>query len=61
MRKKIEELIPLDPDSDNDGIEDGDEVDNGTDPLDPDTDDDGIQDGEDDFPNDPDKDQRHRR
>lgn len=37
---------PNDPDSDDDGLSDGDEVDiHGTDPLDPDTDDDGLGDG----------------
>ena len=43
---------PNDPDSDNDGIDDGDEVGNDaflnpgdTDPLDADTDDDGVSDG----------------
>jgi len=37
---------PLDPDSDDDGLSDGDEVGLGTDPLDTDTDDDGLDDGE---------------
>ncbi|MEX0863255.1 MAG: hypothetical protein WD269_00095, partial [Acidimicrobiia bacterium] len=37
---------PLDPDTDDDGLSDGDEVNvHGTDPLDPDTDDDGLNDG----------------
>ncbi len=49
-----------DPDSDDDGIDDGDEVENGTDPLDPDSDDDGLDDGEEDDlgtdPNDSDSD-----
>jgi hypothetical protein len=41
----------LDPDTDNDGLTDGEEVnDTGTDPLDADTDDDGVIDGEDRFP-----------
>ena len=47
--KEEEELgtDPNDPDSDNDGLEDGVEVDDEqTDPLDPDTDDDGLRDGE---------------
>ncbi|WP_376768505.1 hypothetical protein, partial [Nocardioides pelophilus] len=61
---------PLDPDTDNDGINDGDEVDGTTntdygnaptDPLDPDSDDDGLTDGEETGthntdPNDPDTD-----
>jgi hypothetical protein len=37
---------PLDPDSDDDGRNDGEEVLAGTDPLDPDSDDDGWNDGE---------------
>jgi len=38
---------PLDPDTDNDGLSDGEEVIViGTDPLDPDTDDDGLSDGD---------------
>ena len=38
---------PLDPDTDDDGLNDGDEVNtHGTDPLDPDTDDDGLSDGD---------------
>jgi hypothetical protein len=36
----------LDPDSDNCGLGDGDEVREGTDPLDPDSDDDGLSDGD---------------
>ena len=37
---------PLDPDTDDDGLLDGEEVDPfATDPLDPDTDDDGLLDG----------------
>jgi len=36
---------PLDPDTDDDGIDDGAESAAGTDPLDPDTDDDGVSDG----------------
>ncbi|MFH1429962.1 MAG: hypothetical protein ABIG71_00385 [Candidatus Uhrbacteria bacterium] len=43
-------------DSDNDGVTDDDEVDNGTDPNDPDTDDDGLNDGNDPNPTDPDTD-----
>jgi hypothetical protein len=39
-----------DADSDDDGMDDGDEVASGCDPLDPDSDDDGTQDGEDDSP-----------
>ena len=35
-----------DPDSDDDGVDDGDEIADGTDPLDPDSDDDGLDDGE---------------
>ena len=46
----------MDPDSDDDGSSDGQEVLDGTDPLDPDTDDDGILDGLDDFPLDPNQD-----
>ncbi|MBP5226285.1 MAG: hypothetical protein J6336_02765, partial [Kiritimatiellae bacterium] len=37
---------PADPDSDGDGLEDGEELALGTDPLDPDTDGDGLEDGE---------------
>ena len=37
---------PNDPDSDDDGLSDGDEVDLGTDPNNPDTDGDGISDGD---------------
>lgn len=38
---------PDDPDSDDDGLQDGEEVDtHGTDPLDPDSDDDGLSDGD---------------
>lgn len=37
---------PLDPDTDDDGLDDGDEIDRGTDPLDADSDDDGLLDGE---------------
>ncbi|MGH1434483.1 MAG: hypothetical protein ACRBG0_08495, partial [Lewinella sp.] len=37
---------PNDPDSDDDGLDDGEEATNGTDPMDPDTDDDGLTDGE---------------
>jgi hypothetical protein len=37
---------PRDYDTDDDGVADGDEVDNGTDPLDPDTDGDGYGDGD---------------
>ena len=33
-------------DSDEDGVDDGEEIEDGTDPLDPDTDDDGMNDGE---------------
>ena len=40
----IDETDPLDPDSDDDGIKDGDET--GSDPLDPDTDKDGVTDGQ---------------
>jgi hypothetical protein len=43
--------LPHDSDSDNDGIDDGDEVEDGceaTDPTDADTDDDGIEDGQED-------------
>ena len=36
---------PLDPDSDDDGLEDGDEVD-GTDPMNPDSDGGGVNDGD---------------
>jgi hypothetical protein len=39
-----------DPDDDNDGISDVDEVANGTDPLDADSDNDGVDDGEDNCP-----------
>ena len=39
-------LDPLDPDSDDDGLEDGEEIAGGTDPLDPDSDDDGVDDGD---------------
>ena len=41
---------PLNEDSDNDGLIDGDEIAKGCDPLDPDTDNDGVLDGTDDFP-----------
>ena len=41
---------PLDPDSDDDGLSDGEENTLGTDPNNPDTDGDGIPDNEDDFP-----------
>ena len=43
-----EDGIPniLDWDSDNDGVPDGDEIENGSDPADPDTDDDGLWDGD---------------
>ena len=47
---------PTDEDTDDDGLQDGEEVDeHGTDPLDEDTDDDGLQDGEevDDYGTDP--------
>ena len=43
---RIEEIYVADLDSDDDGIEDVDENEGGTDPLDPDTDDDGLDDGE---------------
>jgi hypothetical protein len=39
---------PRDDDSDDDQVEDGQEIDDGTDPLDDDTDDDGLSDGEED-------------
>lgn len=43
-----------DYDTDDDGVPDGDELENGTDPTDPDTDDDGLDDGsEDDWGTDP--------
>jgi hypothetical protein len=41
-------LNPLDPDTDNDGISDGDEVAIGTDPTNPDSDGDGLIDGDED-------------
>jgi len=44
-----------DPDDDNDGVDDDDEIVDGTDPNDPDSDDDGCIDGEDDFPLNPDE------
>jgi DNA-binding beta-propeller fold protein YncE len=37
---------PHDPDTDDDGLDDGEEVERDTDPHDPDTDDDGLEDGE---------------
>lgn len=43
-----------DPDDDNDGLFDGDEILSGTDPYDPDTDDDGVLDGQDVCPTVPD-------
>ena len=43
----------MNPDTDGDGSNDGEEVKRGTDPLNPDIDGDGILDGEDDFPLDP--------
>ena len=46
---------PLDPDSDDDGLNDGDEANEGTDPNNPDTDGDGTP-VEDDFPLDPNED-----
>ena len=51
---------PLDPDTDGDGSDDGEEGERGTDPLDPDTDGDGTPDGVDDFPLDPRRRHRHR-
>ncbi|WP_342447617.1 thrombospondin type 3 repeat-containing protein, partial [Paenibacillus etheri] len=45
----------LDPDDDNDGLSDEQELINGTDPKHPDTDGDGIKDKEDPFPLDPTK------
>ena len=41
-------MNPLDPDTDNDGISDGDEVDAGTNPIDDDSDGDGLTDGDED-------------
>ena len=41
---------PLDPDTDDDGLVDGEEVIVGSDPFNPDTDGDGIPDGEDEDP-----------
>ena len=43
-------LDACDPDDDNDGLSDEDELVIGTDPLDPDTDDDGVKDGDDNCP-----------
>lgn len=44
--KRILGTSAKDPDSDDDGLDDGDELAMGTDPLDPDSDDDGLEDGE---------------
>jgi heat shock protein beta len=44
--KKVLGTSHRDPDSDDDGIDDGDELENGTDPLDADSDDDSINDGD---------------
>lgn len=48
--KKLLGTNPLDNDSDDDGLADGDEVATGTDPLDDDSDDDGTKDGADSDP-----------
>ena len=39
-------------DTDDDGLNDGEEFENGTNPTNPDTDDDGVNDGSDQYPND---------
>ena len=44
--KRILGTSAKDPDSDDDGLDDGDELAAGTDPLDPDSDDDGLPDGQ---------------
>jgi len=44
--KKLLGTSPRDYDTDDDGVSDADELDDGTDPTDPDTDDDGLDDGE---------------
>lgn len=58
--RKITATSPTNDDSDNDGIEDGEEIDDSTDPLDDDSDDDGLSDGDEDLaetnPDDPDSD-----
>lgn len=58
--KKVVGTDRRDPDSDDDAIDDGTEIENGTDPLDSDSDDDGLDDGDEDSvgtdPNDPDSD-----
>ena len=49
MAKSDRGTDPTDPDTDNDGLNDGDEIKKDR-PLNPDTDGDGSPDGEDDFP-----------
>ena len=44
--RRIVGTSPRDDDSDDDGVEDGEEIENGTDPMDSDSDDDGLDDGE---------------
>jgi len=46
VEQEVTHTDPNDPDTDDDGIDDGVEVDGTTDPLDADTDDDGVSDGE---------------
>ncbi|MCC6625221.1 MAG: tandem-95 repeat protein [Deltaproteobacteria bacterium] len=46
VEEQVTHTDPDDPDTDDDGIDDGAEVDGETDPLDADTDDDGIRDGD---------------
>lgn len=44
--KKVFGTDRRDPDTDDDGVDDGAEIEDGTDPLDPDSDDDGMNDGD---------------
>ncbi len=51
--QNVTQTDPDNPDTDGDGVPDGEEVEDGTNPRNPDTDGDGVPDGQDEFPLDP--------